>query len=149
MGANVSIEDCVDLKDLPVDIYESIVSESYTVQRTPKSGELYAKEETGWKIPREPINSWSGWECSHATNKFLGSDNKRRWKYYMESGLPKDHVDYVFGWRACENGKRTFWPTRLKTQEEREAWWTWLDSHVTTLKTHREQTEAQLKRNVY
>lgn len=136
MGNYVSELDSVNLKDLPADVYESIVSETYTVQRNPakvgdpKPGEPGAREEEGWIIPREPKGSWA---AAHATCQ------NDIWKFNMINGL--NDYNFVYGWR----NQKTFWPTRLTTIEDREAWSSWLVSQVTLLKTPMDKLEE--KRN--
>jgi hypothetical protein len=43
-------------------------------------------------------------------------------------------IFHACGWRPCNVNRRTFWPTRLKTVEEREVWWKWLDGLMDSLK---------------
>lgn len=135
MGANVSQLESVDLKDLPADVYETIVSETYTVQRNPKNatdplpGTRGALEDAGWIIPREGKGG-SSWSAAHAT--FIrASDDKMVWKFHMINGREISDPEFLYGWRR----HGTFWPTRLTTWEEREAWFTWLLNQVATLKT--------------
>jgi hypothetical protein len=44
-----------------------------------------------------------------------------------------DPEPHVCGWRFHASGNRSFWPTRLTTQEEKEEWWTELDTQLNTL----------------
>ena len=37
--------------------------------------------------------------------------------------------EHACGWRACHPQRRTFWPTRLK-EDEKAAWWQWMDEQV-------------------
>jgi len=129
MGQKISGLYCVNLADLPENYYEELMAENFTVIRT--NGEV----QPGWKIPRDVHNCHSNnhpWCTSHATNSYPGSKEIKQWKYHMVCGEGDDHV---CGWRACEEGRRTFWPTRLTTQEEKEAWWANLDAMVATLKS--------------
>jgi len=135
MGAEISQLESVDLKDLPADVYESIVSQTYTVQRNPKNatdllpGERGAREDEGWIIPRE-TSGVSVWSAAHATCVQDHTD-KMAWKFHMTNGRKSTDPEFLYGWR--KHG--TFWPTRLTTWEEREAWFTWILDQVTTLKT--------------
>jgi hypothetical protein len=130
MGNDISRYSCGNLKDLPSDIFESIVSETYTVQRNPitqdgpRPGETGAREEEGWIILREP-ECVSRWEEAHV---IFQSD---KWKFFMTNGKSMSETGRLYGWRKW----RTFWPTRLTKWEEREEWFTWLLTHVKTLRT--------------
>ena len=129
MGQNISGLYCVNLADLPEKYYEELMAENFTVVRT--NGEVQA----GWKIPRDVHSCHTSnytWCTSHATNSYPGSKGLKQWKFHMVYG---DGDDHVCGWRACEEGRRSFWPTRLTKQEEKEAWWANLDAMVATLKT--------------
>jgi hypothetical protein len=65
-----------------------------------------------------------------------GSDGSYHWRFFMDNGFHTD-VEHCCGWRRI----RTFWPTRLKSQEEREAWWLWLEKLVSTLAYETEKIE--------
>ena len=146
MGANVSQLESVDLKDLSV--YESLVSETYTVQRNPKNstdpspGSRGAKEDDGWKIPREPLEAWA---AAHAT--FVrGSNGEMTWRFHMINGREISDPEFLYGWRRLG----TFWPIHMKTWEERDAWTAQLLALVETLKTplqKQEQEEPQVEAN--
>jgi hypothetical protein len=43
------------------------------------------------------------------------------------------HDDHVCGWRVCSPKRRTFWPTRITEDKEKEAWFKWLDELVAPL----------------
>jgi hypothetical protein len=140
MGAHVSQLESVDLKDLPD--YETLVSQTYTVQRNSKNpddpipGTRGAREDEGWIILREPLQSWI---ASHATFA-KGSNGEMSWRFHMVNGLNLSDPEFLYGWRRIG----TFWPTRLTTWEEREAWFAWLLAQVETLKTPlQKQEEAQ------
>jgi len=138
MGNAVDKAMCVDLSKLPPADFKAIVEESYTVQRNPKKkgdpspGEVGAMEDEGWMISSEPHGKYctSGDSFgAHATNQYTDRKGNYVWKFHMRNRI-QDPNRHVCGWRTCHPGKRTFWPTRLKTQAEREEWWQWLDSCV-------------------
>jgi hypothetical protein len=138
MGAKISQLNSVNLADLPADVYESIVSETYTVQRNPKNsddpvpGTRGAREDEGWIIPREPLQSW---KAAHAA--FAKDEHVPIWRFNMTNGQDPCDPAFLYGWR--KHG--TFWPTRLIEWEEREAWFTWLLTQVETLKTPLQKQE--------
>ena len=145
MGNVCAQSDCVDLRQLPADDLNTIINESYTVQRNPKTpdgikpGQPGALEDDGWKISITPHSkgcSSPSWIAAHATNKMRGSDGSYHWRFFMDNGFHTD-VEHCCGWRRI----RTFWPTRLKSQEEREAWWLWLEKLVSTLAYETEKIE--------
>jgi len=138
MGNVCAQRDCVDLRNLPADDFNAIINDTYTVQRNPKTidgikpGQPGATEDEGWKFRAEPHSSACGtrnmWTSAHATNRIQGSDGSYSWRFFMDNGFHED-IQHCCGWRRS----RTFWPTRLNTQEEREAWWMWLEERVSTL----------------
>jgi hypothetical protein len=138
MGTQISQLESVDLKDLPADVYETLVSETYTVQRNSKNpddplpGTRGAREDEGWIILREPLQSW---KAAHAT--FLRDSNGIAWRFYMTNGRELSDLEFLYGWRKLGS----FWPTRLTTWEEREAWIEQLRAQVMTLKTPMEKQE--------
>lgn len=123
--------DCVDLsKELSPEDYAKLVGETYTVVRTSK------EEQEGFVIPVEPHDCNQGstqqfYPVSHATRMTRSAETK----IFMTSGPwcvdrcaeEHTHKEHVCGWRTCVEGRRDFWPSRLKTQEEREEWFKWLD----------------------
>ena len=125
--------DCVDLsKELSPEDYEKLVSETYTVVRTSK------EEQEGYIISREEHDCDQGgslkfYPASHATcltqsgqlKVFMTSSGEYCRNRCREE---HEHLEHVCGWRTCVEGRRDFWPSRLKTQEEREEWFKWLDS---------------------
>jgi hypothetical protein len=147
MGNICTQSDCVDLRKLPVNDFNAILNETYTVQRNPKTadgikpGQPGAAEDEWWKIRETPHSSGCSmppWITAHATNRIKGSDGSYQWRFFLDNGFCKCDDDrlagclcpqHACGWRRI----RTFWPTRLKTQEEREAWWLWLEERVSTL----------------
>jgi len=128
MGQKISRMECVDLRELNIDLF----SETYTVQRNPKQegdpvpGERGAIEDEGWKILREPTMGWQG---PHAS--VVGSV----WRVYMVCGLSPDDPNWVYGWRKVNS----FWPSHLKTWEERDAWTANFIEQLKTLKTELEK----------
>ena len=125
--------DCVDLsKELSPEDYEKLVGETYTAVRTSK------EEQEGFVIPREEHDCNQGgnqkfYPASHATQMTRSAETKI---FMTSSGAycpdrcdeKHEHLEHVCGWRTCVEGRRAFWPSRLKTQEEREEWFKWLDS---------------------
>lgn len=147
MGNVCSISDCVDLHQLPVDDFKLLLNEKYTVQRNPKTldgikpGQPGAAEDEGWKISDTPHSSscsTTSWVSAHATNRIKGTDGTYSWRFFMDNGFSNEDNEHCCGWRRI----RTFWPTRLKTQEEREAWWLWLEERVSTLRYPGEKIEV-------
>ena len=145
MGQAITKEDCVDLAELPADVFAKICDETYTAVRTD------GREEEGWMIQNESHISACGvgpWAKAHATNRHADRDGKKGWKFFMNNGFCCDPSDYGCdnghtcrqhgcGWRSCDvsTGRCTFWPTRLKTPLEREAWWRWFDEQLNGLPT--------------
>lgn len=129
MGQKISRMDCVDLRELN---NEELFTETYTVQRNPKQegdpvpGERGALEDEGWKILREPTMGWQGPHASVVDSV---------WRVYMVCGLAEDDPKWVYGWRKVNS----FWPSRLKTWTEREAWTAALIEQLKTLKTSLEK----------
>lgn len=144
MGNHISELESVNLKDLPADVYETLVSEKYTVQRNPKNpdgplpGTRGAREDEGWIIPREASNE-SSWKAAHAT--FIqNSKDTKVWKFNMNNGREINDPEFTYGWRTIGS----FWPTRLTTWTEREAWSAQLLTLVMTLQTPMEKQEETL-----
>lgn len=128
---------CVDLRDLPADLYEELVSEDYTVVR---SG---GWEQTGWRISTGPHEGCdSGQQGSVACNCIkpdgtIGPQGSGPWRVYMvfEGEVSTDpEKEHICGWRPCSVERRNFWPTRLGV-EAREAWWLRLVEHLDSLKS--------------
>ncbi len=144
MGAKISQLHSVDLAELPADVYETIVSEKYTVQRNPKNsddpvpGTRGAREDEGWIIPRKPPQEHpQAWKAAHAS--FVRDEIVPIWRFNMTNGRDPSDPEFLYGWR--KHG--TFWPTRLIEWEEREAWFAWLLTQVETLKTPLQKQEEQ------
>lgn len=161
MGQDLSKDNCVNLLDLPAEVYKELTSETYTVVRT--GGWL----QRGWRIPTKTH------ECSVYGAQELGSlacnrvnlqsvivplkidAEKYPWKVYMVfEGEASDMQakKHACGWRRSTPGARSFWPTRLDgdSPEAQEAWGLRLDALLNGLKSNDElkQTEAEAQRVV-
>jgi hypothetical protein len=140
MGAHISNLESVDLKDLPADVYETLVSQTYTVQRSSKNpddpvpGFKGAPEDPGWIIPREPVQTW---KAAHAA--FVKDGDTKTWRVHMTNGRELSDPAFVYGWRKIGS----FWPTNMTTWEEREVWIEQLRAQVRTLKTPMQKQEEQ------
>jgi len=145
----LSKDNCVNLLDLPTEVYEELTSETYTVVRT--GGWL----QRGWRIPTKTH------ECSVYGAQELGSlacnrvnlqsvivplkidAEKYPWKVYMVfEGEASDMQakKHACGWRRSTPGARSFWPSRLDGDSPEaiakiEAWCLRLDGLLNTLKT--------------
>lgn len=130
MGNTVAPCDCVKLSDAPAPFFERLIAEDITVIRTD------GRHQTGWRVPtaqHECRNQGSSrWAADHATK---GQTNEyKSWRFHMtRDALLDDAEPHVCGWRTCGPGQRTFWPTRLTTEQEKEAWWAELDAQVLAL----------------
>lgn len=128
MGNVLTPSACVDLSKAPADFFAALVAEDMTVIRTDK------RIQTGWRVQQAPHSCAHGivWAAAHAT---MGARNDyEAWRFHMVRDVPTDDQEpHVCGWRSCGPGQRTFWPTRLTTEEEKEAWWAELDTQVNTL----------------
>jgi hypothetical protein len=151
MGQDISTDNCVNLLDLPAEVYEELTSETYTVIRT--GGWL----QRGWRIPSNthdcPACPYGSQELSSlACNRVnlqgvivpLKIDaEKYPWKVYMVfDGEDSDMESkkHACGWRRSTPGSRSFWPSRLDgTTPEAiaaiEAWGLRLDGFLNALKT--------------
>ena len=139
MGNQLTKENSFNLAQLPAAKFDELTSDSYTVIRT--SGE----EQTGFRIPRaghyckekfiqEPV-----WQAAHAWDSKdshaiaaegdINVEQFAKWKVHLVKFSEVHHCCDVCGWRTMMPGaggpksNRSFWPTRLTTPEEREAWW--------------------------
>jgi hypothetical protein len=158
MGNQLTKETSFNLAQLPAAKFDELTGESYTVIRT--SGE----HQTGFRIPRaghycKEMNGQNpGWAAAHAWDSLRDSQTIaaeqeeghvqlepfKKWKVHLVkfSEIPGKHCCDVCGWRTMmpDNGtgayknERTFWPTRLTTQEEKEAWWLEMDALLNSLK---------------
>ena len=130
----------LQLKDLSPEDYKRFLDEEYTVIRT--DGTI----QPGWTFQdgiHYCLNS-DGVSAHHRQASVTReSDNVNAYKFFMvfnqcnkscSNGDHRTPCDHVCGWRACYPGKRTFWPTRLKT-EDRAAWWAWVDGCIAYLET--------------
>ena len=153
MGNQLTKENTFNLAQLPAAKFDELTGDSYTVIRT--SGEL----QDGFRIPRaghyckekciqEPVwmaaHAWDG-KDSHAiaAEGDVQVEHFAKWKVHLVKFLeiPGYHCCDVCGWRTmmpdgvgAPKANRTFWPTRLTTPEEREAWWLEMDALLRTLK---------------
>ena len=138
MGNNVSIPDCFVLSQLPPEKFAELLAEDFTVIRT--SGQ----QQTGWRSPSVTHGCHEGqWTKYHAHvwDSTVEDSGVKKWRFHMVRDAPNEA--HVCGWRYCQPGNRTFWPTRLTTEEEKEAWWAMLDSLVATLKRTRQMSDAE------
>jgi hypothetical protein len=133
MGNTVSTPDFFLLAQLPPEKFTQLLAEEMTVIRT--SGE----KQNGWRIPSVSHSCNQGrWVAHHAEvwdNMARGHGDKT-WSFHMVRDGPGVHC---CGWRL----QRTFWPTRLTTEEEKETWWAELDALIATLKRTREMSDAE------
>ena len=140
MDGLLTREMCVDLRDLPRDIYEELISESYTVVRTG------GWEQSDWRIPTGAHDCDFGctgvWKIGAlATNRIqtdyaIGPPGSGPWRIYMVfDGEPTidPQKEHVCGWRPCSPERRGFWPTRLSDDAEKEGWWLRLDGLLNSL----------------
>ena len=148
----VQSQNCVNLTMLAPEVWAELQAEDFTVQRNskepggPKTGEPGCKEESGWRIQKKlhtacceghdaktgPTESAYLGEAV-ATKHAKGSGGV--WRVYMNNGWKDDPNTHACGWRVCDPNRRTFWPTRLKTPMEKEAWWRWFDEQLNGLPT--------------
>ena len=156
MGNQLTKENTFNLAQLPAAKFDELTGDSYTVIRT--SGEL----QDGFRIPRaghyckekfiqEPVwqgaHAWDGLNDAKtaAAQQAEGDVHVEpfaKWKVHLVKFSEAHHCCDVCGWRTMmpDNGvgayknQRTFWPTRLTTPEEREAWWLEMDALLRTLK---------------
>jgi len=139
MGNAISESECVELSNAPADFFFALIAEDMTVVRTDKS------IQSGWRVPQTPHGCrwpWarSLWTAAHA---YIDKKNPYQvWRLHMVRDDPTDEQEpHVCGWRACGPGERTFWPTRLTTEEEKEAWWAELDLQLNTLGNAKDQAD--------
>ena len=138
MGNNVSTPDCFVLSQLPPEKFAELLAEDFTVTRT--SGE----KQSGWRIPAVSHDCHEGkWVRYHAQvwDSLTDGEGTKKWRFHMVRDVRGEA--HVCGWRPCEPGNRGFWPTRLTTPEEKEAWWAELDALVATLKRTRGMPDAE------
>jgi len=164
MGNIMSQEACFSLSDLPAETLAKIVGEDYTVLRTD------GRKETGWKITTAPHGtplicgpSYQGWHDGVGSRIVAGNDGILVLRIMMSNGFCCDDKKFALfseylsnqgedkgtsshkhacGWRAFSKDRRGFWPTRLESsEEEKEAWFLWMDSQLDTLKSEVEKKE--------
>jgi hypothetical protein len=135
MGNQVSFPDCCLLSQLPRQKFAELLAERFTVIRT--SGE----EQGGWRISSEPhtCRGVVGKAHAHVWDHTVDGEGKIDWRCHMV--LDAEGVEHCCGWRRFGPGNRTFWPTRLTTQEEKETWWAEFDALMPTLKRMREMDQ--------
>ena len=151
MGQEISIDNCVNLLDLPAEVYKELTSETYTVIRT--GGWL----QRGWRIPS---NTHDCAACPYGAQELSSlacnrvnlqgvivplkiDAEKYPWKVYMVFDGEDSDMEakkHACGWRRSTPGARSFWPSRLDgTSREAiatiEAWGLRLDGLLNALKT--------------
>jgi len=136
MGNQVTKQNAFPLRQLPAAKFQELTSDSYTVIRS--DGQI----QDGFCIPavghhckdtQEP-----GWQHAHAwdgINPTEHAEPQVKWRIHLLKyrNSSKNCCD-VCGWRTMMPDKRTFWPTRLTTPEEREVWWLEMDALLASLK---------------
>ena len=141
----------LQLVDLSPEDYKLFLDEEYTVVRT--DGTI----EPGWKI-RDNSHYCMYSEPRSAHNRRASltreADNASAYKFFMVydlcdkscySGTHNTPCGHVCGWRACYPGKRTFWPTRCKEQDEKATWWAWVDERLAYLEQKLQTAKAEEK----
>jgi hypothetical protein len=135
MGNVVSTPDCCVLKQIPQEKFEQLLAERFTVIRT--SG----KHQNGWYIPSvtHPCHEghWSKYHA-HVWDNTTNGKGEKDWRFHMMRDAD-DEGEHCCGWRR----ERTFWPTRLTTEEEKDTWWAEFDALISTLKKIREMSDAE------
>ena len=136
MGNQMMKQDAFPLRQLPAAKFQELISDSYTVIRSdrqiqdgfciPAVGHYCKdKQETGW----QHAHAWDG------INSAQQSEAQVKWKVHLlRYRDPSKNCCDVCGWRTMMPGQRMFWPTRLTTPEEREAWWLEMDALLASLK---------------
>ena len=98
------------------------------------------EKQNGWRIPSTTHECHQGmWVKHHAQvwDHITDGHGDKSWSFHMVLDAPG--VMHCCGWRR----ERTFWPSRLTTEEEKEAWWTEVEALVATLKRTRHMTDAE------
>jgi hypothetical protein len=142
----------LQLSDLPQEDYQLFLDEEYTVIRT--NGMI----QPGWKI-RKGTHYCPNSDPRSADHRresviaIYDNDILTGYKFFMvfdpcDEACRKachsvDPCGHLCGWRACYPEKRTFWPTRLTTDAEKETWWTWVDGRLDHLQQKRQDAEAE------
>jgi len=157
MGNQLTKDNSFPLAQLPEGKFKELTEDSYTVIRS--SGEM----QDGFRIPRaghycKQMNAQTpGWIHAHAwdglnDSKTIAAEQAagevnpgpyKKWKVHLvkfsEDG---QNTCDVCGWRTMmpDNGvgayknERTFWPTRLTTLQQKELWWSEMDTLLNSLK---------------
>jgi hypothetical protein len=158
MGNQLTRDNSFPLAQLPVAKFKELTEDSYTVIRTngeaqegfriPRAGH-YCKQDDSQRPSWEHAHAWDGLKDSQtiATEQAAGEVNPgpyKKWKVHLVkfSEDPSQNRCDVCGWRTMmpDNGigafknQRSFWPTRLTTPEEKEAWWSEMDALLNSLK---------------
>jgi len=134
MGNTVSTPDCFVWSQLPREKFEELLAERFTVIRT--NGD----EQSGWQIPAVSHDCHEGNHVkfhAQAWDGITDGHGEKKWKFHMVRDDPNE--THVCGWRRY----RSFWPTRLTTQEEKDAWWTQFDALIATLKRTRDMADSE------
>jgi hypothetical protein len=138
MGNQVSYRDCCLLSQLPPEKFAELLAERFTVVRT--SGE----KQNGWRISSEThtCGGVPGKAHAHVWDHTVDGEGKIDWRCHMVLD-EDDTLKHCCGWRRFGPGNRTFWPTRLTTEEEKELWWAEFDALAATLKKTREMPAVE------
>ena len=133
---------CVYLGLLPSDTWTQLQKEEFTVQRS------NMKEESGWRIQQaaHSDNCGPGYNTSIGATDSVelgdavalkkspkGQPEKTFWHVFLNDGnnphpLSVLHT-HMCGWRPLG----TFWPSRCKTAEEKQAWFTMFEALLESL----------------
>jgi hypothetical protein len=152
MGQVVTKDVCVNLSDLSLEEYTELIKTPFTVLRSD------GRAQDGWQIPavREPDRDLydrkmgNEFVASHAfrdnDEKWNGNPN-RPWNVFLVRDQPTAEKDNkVWGWRRLRPDlPAAFWPTKLKTDEEREAWKLEFCQKLQSLNVFYKKTEEQQK----
>jgi len=144
MGQKITKNTCVDLYDLPEDVYQELTSDTYTVIHTA------GWEQTGWRIltkAHEECPSGSReayWEGSLAWPE---KGDTVKWRVHMAfdgENSEEETKKHACGWRVNSPDRRTFWPTRLSDNPEaKAAWWLRIDKLLNGLESFEKKKEVK------
>jgi hypothetical protein len=136
----------LQLRDLSPEDYNLFLDEEYTVKRS--DGTI----QSGWKI-RDGAHYCMNSDVVAAHHRQASvthePDNVNAYKFFMiyencdnscSGGSHNAPCGHVCGWRPCYPGKRNFWPTRCEVQEDKAAWWGWVDGCIAYLETKSQST---------
>jgi hypothetical protein len=131
----------LQLVDLSPEDFKLFLDEEYTVVRSD------GMVQNGWKI-RDGTHYCTNSDVETAHHRRASvtreANNGSAYKFFMVydlcdkscyDGCHNTPCGHVCGWRACHPGKRAFWPTRCQTQEDKAAWWAWVDERLLFLET--------------